>query len=273
MKSPLYAMGRLCLLLTWAALASATEAPPPALFQVSTIHALMEGVYDGALSLGELKQHGDFGIGTFDRLDGELILHQGEVYQVLHGGEVRRPGDGLTTPFAAVHAFTPELRLTLTEPIQSLAELKTWLDRHLPSRNALYGLRIQGRFDYIQTRSVPAAERPYPPLVELAKRQNLFSRDNVSGVMLGYWLPDYLSQVNVPGYHLHFLSDDRAFGGHLLDCRLRAATVEIDPLTAFQVRLPDNPAFLGQDLSRFSSQDLHAVEVGAPADPPAAPRH
>lgn len=247
MKTALYAMGRLCLLLTWTVLAAAAEAPP-VLFQVSTIHALLEGVYDGALSLGELKRHGDFGIGTFDRLDGELILHQGEVYQVVHSGEVRRPGDQITTPFAAVHAFTPELRLTLPGPIHSLAELKTWLDQQLPSRNVLYGLRIQGRFDYVQTRSVPAAQRPYPPLVELAKRQNLFSREDVRGVMLGYWLPEYLGQINVPGYHLHFLSDDRSFGGHLLECRPRDLTVEIDPLTAFQVRLPDNPAFLGQDI-------------------------
>lgn len=49
------------------------------LYQVSTINALLEGIYDGDTSYGELKQHGDFGIGTFSGLDGGMIELDGTV--------------------------------------------------------------------------------------------------------------------------------------------------------------------------------------------------
>jgi acetolactate decarboxylase len=250
-------------LLAWA-LAAAAE-PAGGVFQVSTIHALMEGVYDGQLTLGELKRQGDFGIGTFNRVDGELVLDRGQVYQVLHSGAVKQPPDSLQTPFAVVHHFGADLTLPIDEEIGSLEALKQWLDRRLPSLNAIYGVRIRGRLDYVKTRSVPAAEQPYPPLVDIVKRQNNFEREGVAGVLVGYRLPDYLGQVNVPGYHLHFLADDRDFGGHLLDCRLRDLKVEVDVLTSLQLQLLDTPEFMGADLSRFSRRDLDRVEIGPAA--------
>lgn len=250
---------RIGLLISLMALAPALAAKGD-VYQWSTIQALMEGIYEGPTSLGEVKQHGDMGIGTFNQLDGELVMDQGVVYQVLHTGEVRQPPDSLHTPFAVAHHFTPDLQFDVQEPIHSMEALKQWLDARLPSLNSPYGVRIRGQFAYVKTRSVPAAERPYPPLVEMAKRQNLFERDNLTGVLVGYRLPNYLGQVNVPGYHLHFLSDDHQFGGHLLELRFQGLTVEVDRLTSLHLELPDNRDFLGADFNRFSAPDLHRVE-------------
>ncbi|MGO0041548.1 acetolactate decarboxylase, partial [Streptococcus suis] len=47
------------------------------LFQYNTLGALMAGLYGGSLTVGELLEHGDLGLGTLDSIDGELIVLDG----------------------------------------------------------------------------------------------------------------------------------------------------------------------------------------------------
>jgi acetolactate decarboxylase len=238
---------------------SAVPAAAAQLTQFSTIDALMSGVYDGPFTLREVKRHGDFGLGTFNGLDGEMVLHQGTVYQVRADGSVHRMGDGERTPFAAVTRFKPEHSMAVPAGL-GLEELERFLDERLPSANLFYAVRIEGEFRSLKARSVPRQQRPYPPLAEAAKQQAVFDFGPVKGTVLGFRSPPFVKGVNVPGYHLHFLQSDRKAGGHVLDFRIERATLSWQVLDDFRMRLPKDEGFAGADLARDRQQELNQVE-------------
>ncbi|MFN2352506.1 MAG: acetolactate decarboxylase, partial [Kiritimatiellia bacterium] len=228
--------------------------------QVSTIDALLAGAYDGEMTLRELLRHGDFGIGTFHALDGEMIVYAGRVYQVRADGRVVRPPPELTTPFAAVTRFAPEWRIPVARRTD-WAGLRGLVDGAGINSNLMQAVFVRGDFAAVHTRSVPAQTKPYPPLAEVTRQQPEFHATNVTGVLVGFRLPAYMGGINVPGYHLHFLSDDAAFGGHLLDCVLEQGVVEIDQAHRFIMVLPSSGGLFGQvDLSVDRSAELLKVE-------------
>ncbi len=229
------------------------------LYQVSTIDALLEGLYDGDVTFKELKTHGDLGIGTFDRLDGEMICLDGKFYKVRVDGKVYDVSDEETTPFASVTFFSPDAVAEVSD-LASIEQLKEWLDTLIPSKNMFYAVKIEGTFGYVKTRSVPAQEKPYPLLMEVSKGQTIFEFENVKGTLLGFRCPPYVKGVNVPGYHLHFITEDRSAGGHLLECSIDSATAELDTTSDFYMVLPDNEDFMKADLSGDKEIELKGVE-------------
>jgi acetolactate decarboxylase len=241
------------------ALNSLEAAPRGVLFQYSTIQALMAGVYDGDLTYGELKQHGDFGLGTCNALDGEMIALDGKFYQVKADGVAYPVPDALKTPFADVTFFKPEKTVTVRGPFNH-RELEKYLEKLLPSPNLIYALRIDGVFTYVKARSVPRQRQPYPPLAAAVKDQSIFEFHNVRGVIVGFWAPRYLAGINVTGYHLHFITADRRAGGHLLDCRLENARVAMGRLGDFHLKLPKTAAFSERDLTTDRRNEMGQVE-------------
>jgi acetolactate decarboxylase len=131
---------------------------------------------------------------------------------------------------------------------------------HLPSGNFPYAVKVTGKFSYVKTRSVPRQSKPYPPLAQVAKKQAVFEFRDVDGVIVGFYLPQYLAGINLAGYHCHFLTADRTAGGHLLDCRIKQAKVELTQLEDFRLRLPDTAAFSRTDLSGDQKQEIEKVE-------------
>lgn len=228
------------------------------LFQVSTIDALLLAVYDGVLSVGVLKEKGDFGIGTFDKLEGEMLVVDGECYQVKVDGVAYLVPDEATTPFATVTFFDPDE--TVQVETANFSELKEILEASFPSKNVFYAIRIDGTFPYVKTRSVPAQERPYPLLVDVTANQTVFEFEDASGTVVGFWCPDFASGINVPGYHLHFITDDRKAGGHILDLSVDGAEVELDVTPNIFMALPTAGEFYDVDLSRDLTADLEKVE-------------
>lgn len=230
------------------------------LYQYSTLQALIEGVYDGNRSLAELGQHGDFGIGTFNGLDGEMILVDGTFYQVRADGKVYEPTLETRTPFAAVLSFESEQSWPVPEGLNYKA-FKKWLDEKLDGDDNLpVAVHMRGTFVHVRTRSVPAQTHPYPRLTEVTKHQPVFDMKYVSGRLIGFRLPAYLAGVNVAGYHLHFLSDDLQTGGHLLDFNTTGGTVEICRRQQLVLDLPSSAAFRSADLADDKEADVHAVE-------------
>ncbi len=229
------------------------------LYQASTIDALLDGLYDGDVTFGELKKHGNFGIGTFDYLDGEMIALDGEFYQVKMDGKVY-PVDGkMETPFAVVTFFEPDNTIVLNGELD-LKQLEAYLDKQLPSKNIFYAIRIDGTFKYIKARSVPRQEEPFPPLVDVVKEQAIFEFQDIEGTVVGFWCPAYVKGVNVPGYHLHFINKERTAGGHLLDCRTETGKIGIDHTSDFFMELPENEEFLTADLTEEKEEELKKVE-------------
>ncbi|MDD5128252.1 MAG: acetolactate decarboxylase [Candidatus Omnitrophica bacterium] len=217
-------------------------------YQASTIQALSAGDYDGQLSLRALKQHGDFGIGTFQGLEGEMVVLDGNFYQVKVDGRTYLVDEAAQIPFAQVTFFDVD-KVSAVDAGLNYADLKHYLDTLLPSKNIFYAVKISGRFKYVKTRSVPKQAKPYPDLDQAVKEQKVFEFNDIEGVVIGFRSPEYSKNFSVGGYHLHFISADRKSGGHLLDLRVSGAKVEIDETADFQVSLPTNPEFLNLDLS------------------------
>jgi acetolactate decarboxylase len=230
-----------------------------ALYQYSTIDALLAGVYDGQLTNGELKKQGNLGLGTFNALDGEMVVLDGKVYQVTVDGKVTLAPDGGQTPFAVVTAFTPKIFAPIKKAA-NLTELTKSIDQALPTKNIFYALKIEGRFSQVKARSVPRQTRPYPPLAKAVEKQAVFNFKDAEGTMVGFRCPAFVKGVNVPGYHLHFLTKDRTRGGHVLDCAVENLTVQVDPTQKLTLVLPEDPEFYRLDLDKDKSGDLKKVE-------------
>lgn len=230
------------------------------LYQVSTIDALMLGVFDGVQTVGELKHHGDFGIGTFDALDGEMIVLDGVVYQADAGGHINRVADSRTTPFASVTYFSKDRSVTTTAPM-NMTVFTAEMEKDLPTGNMIYAVKMHGTFPSVRVRSIPAQERPYPTLSEAVKNQSVYTLTGTTGTVIGFYTPVFFSGVNVPGYHIHYLDDDHTAGGHILDITVPEGTVvEYDITPEFSMMLPTSGDFTGVDLSQDLSQDLARVE-------------
>jgi acetolactate decarboxylase len=228
--------------------------------QVCTIDALLAGGYDGHLACRKLLDHGDFGIGTFHRLDGEMIVLDGTVYQVKADGSVHRPNLDTKTPFAAVCRFAANDSFP-HEGDLDLKGVESLLDRKIPDRNVFCAIRIDGVFSEMTTRSVPAQDPPYPILADVAKKQSVFTFQNISGTIVGFRCPAFVQGINVPGYHLHFLSADRTQGGHILGFRTRSGTAKTNLCHQFLLTLPkNNDAFRDLDLSKDRSKELEKIE-------------
>ncbi len=244
------------------ALAAGCAAPrSDTVTQVATIDALLAGVYDGHLTLAELRKHGDFGIGTFDRLDGEMILLDGIFYQVRADGRVYLPPLSVTTPFAAVIEFTADRREDIDRSLD-MAGLEEMIRGIAPGDNNFCAFRLRGKFHRMKTRSVPAQEQPYPPLAEVTANQPVFDRENVEGTLIGFLSPDFVRGVNVPGFHMHFLADDLSGGGHVLACELSEGVLEADTVhDSLLILLPvKSEDFAAADLSLDRSEELDRVE-------------
>jgi acetolactate decarboxylase len=218
-----------------------------ALYQVSTLPALAAGVYDGTVEAEELNRRGDIGIGTFQSLDGELVMADGIIYQVKADGRVVRPNGRVKIPFACVTFFERDLGCPLSEDL-TYAQFKEKADRSLKSKNLPYAVRLEGVFKKVVVRSVPAQKRPYPPLAEIVKNQPVFERTEVTGSMVGFRMPEYFNGINTPGYHLHFLSKDRKFGGHVLDFVVDQAEFYADLTAELKLTLPTSEEFSRIDL-------------------------
>ena len=230
------------------------------LVQVSTLDALLNGVYDGVMDFKTLKEYGDFGIGTFDKLDGEMIGYDGRFYQIRADGKAYPVAGTMTTSFASVTFFDSDYEIEL-EAGMDYGELQEYLDGILSTINVFYAVKIEGIFTGMRTRSVPAQEKPYPPLAEVTENQPEFEFSEVSGVIAGFRSPSYMSTINVPGYHLHLLTEDKDAGGHILDFKIKEATAYIDETQQFMMILPDPGSdFYKVDLSQYEQTDLEGIE-------------
>jgi acetolactate decarboxylase len=239
----------------------AVAAAGDVLYQVSTIDALLAGVYDAAADVALVLEHGDFGLGTFEALDGEMIVLDGLVYQAAADGAVNLMPPETGTPFATVTPFSADVHLDAPGGLD-YAGFKAWLTLRLPSANLFYAVRVEGRFGRITYRSIRPERRPYRPLAEVAKEQQVFSSDDIGGTLVGFWCPSFSKGINVPGFHLHFLSDDRQQAGHLLDFDAVSLRVQLDITDRWDVDLPMQPAYLEADLTGDRDAALRAVEQG-----------
>lgn len=241
-----------------AALAQYLQRPIHTVFQVSTSGALAAGVYDREVSVQVLLEHGDFGLGTFADLDGEMVVVDGHVYQIQGSGRVTEAARDAGAPFAVVTWFKPETEVSIS-CVRSFRDLQARCDEFRCSGNIFYALRLDGHFKRVRTRAVTPPQ-PGTRLVDAAKVQSEFTFTDIDGSLVGLWSPGFASAFSVAGYHFHFLSDDRQHGGHLLEVESETLQLKIEALTSFHLALPESETFLRTDLSKNTAEELAYAE-------------
>ncbi|MDX1872478.1 acetolactate decarboxylase [Mycolicibacterium sp. 120266] len=235
----------------------------PEVYQSSTISALLDGVYDGDITIAELLRHGDFGLGTFDRLDGEMVILDGVCYHLRADGSASRAEPDDRTPFAAVTWFRAQTTLTV-DTATDRAAVFALIDSAVSSPNLIHAIAITGSFDTVRTRTVAAQTRPYPPLAEVSDHQAEMVFAPVAGTIIGFRTPDFEQGIAVAGYHLHFLNDTHTGGGHVLEFALRSGRIAISTASELHLRLPTTGAFLTAELDGgdIGAQIRHAEGGG-----------
>lgn len=206
------------------------------LFQVSIIDSLYSGNYDGKFSVNDLMLNGDFGLGTFDKLDGEMIVLEGKAYQFKADGKIYENVLLLKTPFAVVVKFKSDT--LFKKSCLNEVSIINFLDSII-NNNYFYAIKLHGKFSFIAARTVDAQSKPYKPLIDVLKNQIVFEKNNLEGTLVGFYCPQYFNKINVSGYHFHFISDDKNFGGHVLSFYLIAGNMEIQKINCLKIFLPN----------------------------------
>jgi acetolactate decarboxylase len=228
-------------------------------FQTSTIDALMAGAYDGDLTVGELLEHGDFGVGTFDRLDGEMVVLDGTCYRLRADGSAEVVGHEEHTPFAAVTRFVPDATTHLIGPTDREALCRRF-DSLTDDGSLIYAVRATGRFAWLRMRTVLRQSRPYPPLLEATAHEPITELTDTEATLVGFRTPDYAQGISVAGYHLHVLDATRTRGGHVLDLVLDHGELAVSTGSELHLHLPATSSVLAPTDPATRDADIRRAE-------------
>ncbi|AKH96171.1 acetolactate decarboxylase [Elizabethkingia anophelis] len=237
------------------------EKKPNILYNYGISEALIGGLYEGTISVKNLRQKGNFGLGAPGMLDGELTILDGKAYQTKANGETTVLKDDQMIAFSSVTFFEPDL----------VSHINTFTDQHslyqiivnsLVNDNAMYAIRISGNFNYIKTRAFPLIEAPFPVLSSILDRQRIFEYEHTSGILVGYLLPEYLNGISISGFHFHFLSSDKKQGGHVLDFTGENLKVEIAELRSMELEVSSDRSFQQFRFRNKYNEDLAKVGRG-----------
>ncbi|MBR1842398.1 MAG: acetolactate decarboxylase [Oscillospiraceae bacterium] len=233
------------------------------MYQISTLQALALGYSRAVVTAGELLREGNAGLGTFEDVNGEMIVLDGHCYRADEDGAVTEVAPDTGVPFAAVARLTGEQRFSLGA-MTSLSAIREELTRKIEERfglNSMHVVRIDGVFDKIDARSEAPYRSHHVSLKDiLGKNQKAFIFENIRGSLVGVYFPDYMDGINMPGWHLHFLSEDRTKGGHVFDVSLREGAALVDKITNIEIDLPKEAAFDTYSLKQNLQEEIKSVE-------------
>ncbi|KIZ07891.1 alpha-acetolactate decarboxylase [Monoraphidium neglectum] len=264
-----------------------------ALYVTDPIITLVAGLLKGDHTVAQALTHGDFGLGTLDQLDGEgspsatplgiavygspsapnalgsaardeqasVVVLDGVAYHQNESGTRVLSGNE-PSPFMTVTWFDKtRAATTQLQPAADFAALQTQLLATFRTENCVYAIRIRGKLPTLRMRAVckqPEGTR----LAEAAAKQHVFDLKDEEGDLVGFWCPAYSGPgIQVPGFHLHYISADRARGGHVLQLSLEQAEAQSIEIHRCIVDLPSNEAFMRHDLNMDHARaELHAAE-------------
>lgn len=231
------------------------------IYQVALLQSLAMGYFDGSISVKNLKMHGDTGIGTFEGLDGEMIVLDGVVYRANRDCKINVVDDKVLVPFSNVTFFDKDFSVKLLDVHNKAALEKIFnelVDRN--GRNSFYMVKVPAEFNSILVRSESGAKEPYPTLVEALKTQNEITPKNIKGTIVGLYCPDFMSSLNSTGWHFHFISDDKKIGGHVLELDLKSGEALFDKTDSFRMDLPKKENFHALNFKQDMKEDIRKAE-------------
>jgi len=234
-------------------------------YQVSTLQALALGFSKSVITVEELLRHGDMGLGTFEDVDGEMIVLDGKCYRAKDNGNVVPAEDDRGVPFASVCHFQSHRQAEFGK-MDTIEQLKVWLTLQIEEDfglNSMYAVRIDGEFSKVDARSETGTKAHHVTLKEaLSVTQKAFIFENIKGTLVCVYYPDYMDGINAAGWHMHFLSEDKRNGGHVFDIGMIRGNAAFYRITSLEVRIPDTPAFDTYALKGASKEEIKSVEQG-----------
>lgn len=236
------------------------------MYQVSTLQALAMGYTRSVTTVGELRMHGNIGLGTFENVDGEMILVDGKCYRAMETGLVEEADDAMGVPFSSVvtMAETRSFSIGAMSNIEALKEYLTVKIEEGFGLNSMHVIRIDGFFSKVDARSEAPYRSQHITLKEmLAVTQRAFVFEEIKGTMVCVYYPDYMDGINAAGWHLHFISNDRTKGGHVFDLKMQSGDASLMKIDSIEIQMPCDPAFDTYSLKESSQEDIKEVEQGS----------
>ena len=235
------------------------------IYQASTLQALALGYTRPVVTVEELLEHGDPGLGTFENVDGEMIVLDGVCYQAKQDGSIVRTEDSAGVPFA-VAGFVKDGRTFKIDEKKDLAAIKLELTLRIEEDfglNSIHIARIDGLFDTVHARAGAPYRSQHVSLKDiLSKTQKDFSFERLHGTLVCVYYPDYMDGINASGWHMHFLSQDRKLGGHVFEADMGSGECLIQKIDRIEIQLPRDAAFDIYSLKEASKDEIKQVEQG-----------
>lgn len=212
-------------------------------YHYSIWYAFVNKVFEGTLTAKDLKSEGDLGLGSYNQLDGELIMLDGVLYQAREDGTVSIADDDAKIVYANSTFFDRDQAFEIEEAT-NYETLRGLLNEAMAGPNFFYAFKIHGNFKYMKCGGLHKQEPPFKDGLDvLIPNRPVFERENFSGTMVGFYCPEFIGDINVVAYHLHFVSDDKKFAGHVMEFEAENLSVEMDKITEYQFVLPDTEAY------------------------------
>ena len=202
----------------------------------------MDGVASGGIELSQLQELGTYGLGTFESIDGEMVMIGGVSYHLRADGSIETATAHNKLPFAMVTRFEPTLSHKVSLPGKD-AIYKTAKELFPNTSNLYLALRIEATFPSIKVRAVRGQKYKGQPLAELGDSQSVNTYQNIKGTVFGFRSPPFSQGISVAGGHLHFVSADRDCGGHVLELEATGAEMSGAVIKDIRIELPDSTEF------------------------------
>ena len=244
--------------------ASAAPHDRETLYQVALLQAFAMGYFDGSVTVKDLKTHGDTGIGSFDKLNGDMIFLDGVVYRANPNCEINVVNDKTTLTFGDVTFFDEDAGGVFYDEYPTKNLLEKSLNEFLVNENMsnrFYMIKLHGDFNEILLCAAREQSKPYPPLSEVMKSQNEVTFKNISGTIVGLYCPEFMRSLNNVGWHLHFISDDKKIGGHVLELNLKSGSMfHLDKTDAFRMDLPTKENFHALNFKKNVNEEIRTAQ-------------
>lgn len=226
--------------------------PEATFYQYNIWAAFVNKVFDGHLKVSFLKQHGDIGLGSFDHLDGEMVMLNGIAYRIREDGVVSEGNPDDEIAYADACFFKSDTSIHVNS-FRNYDSLRSRLNQYLPSPNHFYAFTIHGVFDSLTLGGVPKQSPPFEKGLDvLIPQRPVFKGGNITGTMVGFYCPQFIGDINTSGYHFHFISDDKQLGGHVMELTSgKNVEIMMQKLVRYHFDMPASSAF---DTLRFEKQ-------------------
>jgi len=217
------------------------------LWQIMPSMAFKLGLYDGVIKIGEARKRGNFGVGQFARLDGELTVLEGKFYHARSDGSVRLAEDDDELCFAQLCFYEAPQAWNVPGGMD-MTQFGAYLTSLMPFPNFFWAFHLSGQFANVTPTAPPPFTKPYPPFADAIKLRQSFPASDIAGAVVGFYSPPFTGDTGVPGFHYHFISRNGLLSGHLTAFEVKEATVSAARIDQYLLQLPSTSEYEGATL-------------------------